>query len=181
MSVLEIRKPQSDDRSELEALITAHFSEGSTYDVTLGLEDPTFELRVAATDDQLVGVLAVSVLPDPRSVAEEMHFFNSTEHLPAADQYGLLETGYVREGYTGQGIGSRLLNRIHELGRELGVSVFLADCWYHGGSDSPEKLFDRHGYDTVHREPLNEPFSDCPKCTSECTCESALAVTQIEY
>jgi GNAT superfamily N-acetyltransferase len=176
MSSIEIRRPKPADRGELETLITEHFTEGSSYEVTLGFDDPTFELRVATTDEQILGVMAVNALPDIRAVGEEMYFFDSTEHLPTADRYGLLETSYVRDGFTGQGIGSQLLERIHEPARGLETDVLLADCWYHGGPDSPEKLMDRHGYDTVHREPLEEPFADCPKCAAECTCEQALAV-----
>lgn len=179
MSEIDIRKPNLSDRTELESLITEHFPTGNSYEVTLGLDDPTFELRVATAAEQLLGVMAVNVLNDTQAVAEEMHFFDSTEHFPTADQYGLLETGYVREGFTGQGIGSRLLERIHELANRLNVDVLLADCWYHGGSDSPEKLMDRHGYETVHREPLEEPFGNCPKCAAECACQKALAVRQI--
>jgi len=60
------------------------------------------------------------------------------------------------------------------------VDLFLADSWYHGGDDSPEKLFDRHGYETIHREPIDRPASECPKCETECTCEAALAVRRVE-
>ncbi|ERH06467.1 MAG: hypothetical protein J07HN4v3_02085 [Halonotius sp. J07HN4] len=176
MTAVDIREPKPSDRTELEALITEHFSAGSSYEVTLGLDDPTFELRVATTDEQLLGVMAVNALSDAQAVAEEMHFFDSTEHLPTANRYGLLETGYVRDGFTGQGIGSQLLKRIHELADKLDTDVLIADCWYHGGSDSPEKLMDSHGYDTVRREPLEEPFDACPKCIAECTCQKALAV-----
>ncbi|OYR44235.1 N-acetyltransferase, partial [Halorubrum sp. Ea8] len=100
--------------------------------------------------------------------------------IPAADRYGHLEMGYVRDGATGRGIGSRLLGRLHRIGAERGVDVLVADSWYHGGADSPEKLFDRHGYEAVHREPIDRPAAECPKCEVECTCEAALAVRRVE-
>ncbi|MFW6317553.1 MAG: GNAT family N-acetyltransferase [Halorubrum sp.] len=199
MDEIGIRDPRPDDADELESLITAHFSEGSSYGVDLGLDDPTYHVLVAADADvdagggddadvdaggdddrgSILGVMALREFEDPAAVAEEMYFFDDPGLIPAADRYGHLEMGYVRDGATGRGIGSRLLERLHEIGAERGVDLFLADSWYHGGADSPEKLFDRHGYETVHREPIDRSAAECPKCEVECTCEAAIAVRRV--
>ncbi|ACM58304.1 GNAT family N-acetyltransferase [Halorubrum lacusprofundi] len=193
MDEIAIRDPQPGDADELEALITAHFSEGSTYGVDLGPDDPTYHVLVAVEaegdgdadaepddDDLILGVMALREFEDSTAVADEMYFFDDPDLIPAAERYGHLEMGYVRDGATGRGIGSRLLERLHEIGVDAGVDLFLADSWYHGGDDSPEKLFDRHGYETIHREPIDRPASECPKCETECTCEAALAVRRVE-
>ncbi|WP_435097838.1 GNAT family N-acetyltransferase [Halorubrum sp. N11] len=184
MDEIAIRDPRPGDADELEALITEHFSEGSSYGVDLGLDDPTYHVLVAVGadggDGPILGVMALREFEDPAAVAEEMYFFDDPDLLPAAELYGHLEMGYVRDGATGRGIGSRLLERLHEIGAERGVDLYLADSWYHGGEDSPEKLFDRHGYETIHREPIERPASECPKCETECTCEAALAVRRVE-
>ncbi|MFO8114094.1 MAG: GNAT family N-acetyltransferase [Halorubrum sp.] len=200
MDEIAIRDPRPDDADELEALITAHFSEGSSYGVDLGLDDPTYHVLVAVTvdadvesdgvgsadtdaadggSDSILGVMALRELEDPAAVAEEMYFFDDPALVPEADRYGHLEMGYIREGATGRGIGSRLLERLHDIGARRGVDLFLADSWFHGGDDSPEKLFDRHGYETVHREPIERSAAECPKCEVECTCEGALAVRRV--
>jgi len=192
MDEIAIRDPRPGDADELEALITAHFSEGSSYGVDLGLDDPTYHVLVAVeadggdadagngSDGPILGVMALREFEEPGAVADEMYFFDDPELVPAAERYGHLEMGYVRDGATGRGIGSRLLDRLHEVGADAGVDLFLADSWYHGGDDSPERLFDRHGYETVHREPIDRPASECPKCETECTCEGALAVRRID-
>ncbi|MFC7187706.1 N-acetyltransferase [Halorubrum yunnanense] len=131
-------------------------------------------------DGPILGVMALREFEAPTAVAEEMYFFDDPDLLPAAELYGHLEMGYVRDGATGRGIGSRLLGRLHAIGAERGVDLFLADSWYHGGDDSPEGLFDKHGYETVHREPIDRPAAECPKCEGECTCEGALAVRRAE-
>lgn len=193
MDEIAIRDPRPGDADELEALITEHFSEGSSYGVDLGIGDPTYHVLVAVedaggagpdaggdVDDSILGVMALREFTDPGAVADEMYFFDDPNLIPAADRYGHLEMGYVRNGATGRGIGSRLLGRLHGIGAERGVDVLVADSWYHGGADSPEKLFDRHGYETVHREPIDRPAAECPKCEVECTCEAALAVRRVE-
>jgi len=196
MDEIAIRDPRPDDRDELEALITAHFSEGSSYGVDLGLDDPTYHVLIAAEtgadaggnrerdrgdtrDGRILGVMALREFADPDAVADEMYFFDDPGLVPAAERYGHLEMGYVRDGATGRGVGSRLLERLHGIGAQRGVDLFLADSWYHGGDDSPEKLFDGHGYETIHREPIDRPTSECPKCATECTCEGALAVRRV--
>jgi len=200
MDEIAIRDPRPADAEPLEALITSHFSEGSSYGVDLGIGDPTYHVLVAVEadtggdvngggveggsddreDEAILGVMALREFDDPADVAEEMYFFDDPDLLPAADLYGHLEMGYVRDGATGRGIGSRLLERLHEIGAARGVDLFLADSWYHGGDDSPEKLFGAHGYETVHREPIERPAAECPKCEGTCTCEGALAVRRVE-
>ncbi|MDZ5810682.1 N-acetyltransferase [Halorubrum sp. AD140] len=182
MDEIAIRDPRPEDAEPLEELITSHFSEGSTYGVDLGLDDPTYHVLVAVeagSDDAILGVMALREFADPAAVADEMYFFDDPDLLPAAERYGHLEMGYVRDGATGRGIGSRLLERLHGIGAARGVDLFVADSWYHGGDDSPEKLFDGHGYETVHREPLDRSAAECPKCADECTCEGALAVRRV--
>jgi GNAT superfamily N-acetyltransferase len=193
MDEFAIRDPRPDDAEELEALITAHFSEGSSYGVDLGLDDPTYHVLVAVEveadvdaadrdsgDGPILGVMALREFTDPGAVADQMYFFDDPALIPAAERYGHLEMGYVRDGATGRGIGSRLSERLHAVGAERGVDLFLADSWYHGGDDSPEKLFERHGYETVHREPIDRSASECQKCEVECPCEAALAVRRVE-
>ena len=190
MDEIALRDPRPGDAEPLEALITSHFSEGSSYGVDLGLDDPAYHVLVAveggataAEDsdegDSIVGVMALRELDRPAAVADEMYFFDDPDLLPPAGMYGHLEMGYVRDDATGRGIGSRLLDRLHAVGAERGVDLFLADSWYHGGEDSPEKLFDRHGYETVHRDPIERSAAECPKCEAECTCQGALAVRRV--
>ncbi|TKX68948.1 GNAT family N-acetyltransferase [Halorubrum sp. SP9] len=198
MTEFAIRDPRPGDAEPLEELITAHFSEGSTYGVDLGLDDPTYHVLVAVESgddanvaesgddrsegdrgDAVCGVMALREFADPAELADEMYFFDDRDLLPAADRYGHLEMGYVGEAATGRGIGSRLLERLHAVGAARGVDLFLADSWYHGGDDSPEKLFDAHGYETVHRDPIERSAEECPKCEGECVCEGALAVRRV--
>ena len=198
MDEIAIRDPRPDEAGTLEELITSHFSEGSSYGVDLGLDDPTYHVLVAVesgedagtgdgdaetdvtdADERILGVMALREFSDPTAVAEEMYFFDDPDLLPPADRYGHLEMGYVRPEATGRGIGSRLLARLHALGAERGVDLFVADSWFHGGADSPEKLFDGHGYETVHREPIERSAAECPKCEGECVCEAALAVRRV--
>ena len=211
MDEIAIRDPRPGDADTLEALITSHFSEGSSYGVDLGFDDPAYRVLVAveggeeAGDDEeedreqgggergddeervdeidrdgaILGVMALREFADPAAVADEMYFFDDPGLLPPAALYGHLEMGYVRPDATGRGIGSRLLERLHAIGGERGVDVFVADSWYHGGDDSPEKLFDAHGYETVHRDPIERSAAECPKCEGECVCEGALAVRRV--
>ncbi|RLM68185.1 N-acetyltransferase [Halorubrum sp. Atlit-8R] len=206
MDEIAIRDPRPDDAEALEALITSHFSEGSSYGVDLGLDDPTYHVLVAVEagaedageagaedagetgpgggregdeSGRILGVMALRELASPDAVADEMYFFDDPDLLPDAGLYGHLEMGYVRDDATGRGIGSRLLERLHAVGADRGVDLFLADSWYHGGDDSPEKLFDAHGYETVHREPIERSAAECPKCEGECVCEGALAVRRV--
>ena len=180
MESITFREPTAADVAEIEALVTAHFSEGSSYTVDPGVGDPDYHVRIAEDESGILGVMAVDVYDDPAAVAEEMYFFDDPDLLPAADRYGLLEMGYVRPDATGRGIGSRLLERVEAIGRDHGVDCLLADSWYHGGDDSPERLFDRHGYETTHREPFDRPVKECPKCVDTCVCAAGLAVKRVE-
>ena len=197
MTEFAIRDPRPGDAEQLEELITSHFSEGSSYGVDLGFDSPTYRVLVAVEaeadadgapgsdggegdrGDAILGVMALREFDDPTDMAEEMYFFDDPDLLPAAELYGHLEMGYVRPDATGRGVGSRLLERLHTVGVERGVDLFVADSWYHGGDDSPEKLFDRHGYETVHRDPIERSAAECPKCEGECVCEGALTVRRV--
>ena len=194
MDEIAIREPRPGDAEPLEALITSHFSEGSSYGVDLGLDDQTYHVLVAVEggterrgdggsdadgDGAILGVMALREFGDRAATADEMYFFDDPALLPDAERYGHLEMGYVRPDATGRGIGSRLLERLHAIGADRGVDLFLADSWYHGGDDSPEKLFCAHGYETVHRDPIERSADECPKCDGECVCAGALAVRRV--
>lgn len=177
MQTIGIREPRPDDRAELESLINDHFSENASYEVSLGLQSSQYHVRVAESRDKtLLGVLGIEVFSDPASVIDSMYFFDRPDILPSAEYYGHLQMGYVRADATGNGVGSQLLDRIHSIGLEHNVELFAADAWYHGGPDSPEGLFQKHDYDVIHRDPIERPAADCPKCTTTCTCEAALPV-----
>ena len=179
MKSITVREPTEADVADMEALITAHFSEEGSYTVDPGLGDSTYHVRVAEDERSILGVMAVNMFDDPGAVADEMYFFDDPELLPAADRYGLLEMGYVRPDATGQGIGSRLLEQVESIGVEQGADCLLSDSWYHGGPDSPERLFDGHGYETVHRDTFDRPVEECPKCKDNCVCAAGLAVRNI--
>ncbi|ERH09778.1 MAG: acetyltransferase (GNAT) family [halophilic archaeon J07HX64] len=180
MKSITFREPTEADIAELEALITAHFSEGSSYTVDLGVGDPTYYARIAETEGSILGVMAINLFDDPGAVADEMYFFDDPDILPATDRYGLVEMGYVRPDATGQGIGSRLLERVEAIGIKHGADCLLSDSWYHGGPDSPKHLFHGHGYETVHRDPFDRPASECPKCEDDCVCAAGLVVRHVE-
>lgn len=180
MESITVREPTEADVAEIEALITAHFSEGSSYTVDPGVGDPTYHVRVAESGDSILGVMAIDMFDSPGAVAEDMYFFDDPALLPAADWYGLLEMGYVRQDATGQGVGSRLLDRVESIGVDHGVDCLLSDSWFHGGPDSPERFFGRHGYKTVHRDPFDRPAEECPKCNGDCVCAAGLVVRQVE-
>ena len=173
MESLTIRQPRPSDEGPIAELITAHFTPGSSYDVRLGLGDPSYHVRVATVDGAVVGTMALNLLSAPGAVADATYFFEDPGIVPGAERYGLLEMGYVREGFTGRGIGRRLLGAIETVGVEHGVELFLADAWYHGGADSPRRLLESGGYEIRHCEPV--AWDDqCPKCDGECVCEGVL-------
>lgn len=179
MESITFREATEADVTEMEALITAHFSEGSSYTVDPGVGNSTYHVRIAEDKGSVLGVMAVNMFDDPASVADEMYFFDDPDLLPAADRYGLAEMGYVRPDATGRGIGSRLLKQIESIGIEHGVDCFLSDSWYHGGPDSPEHLFCGHGYETVYRDPFDRSAEECPKCKNDCVCAAALVVRHV--
>lgn len=178
MEGLTIRPARPADVDELESMITAHFGPDADYTVAVGADEPDRVVRVAVDETgTLVGVMGLTILDDVEAVGEEMYLIETTDPVPPADRYGLLEMGYTREGYAGQGIGSRLLERLHRVGRERDVDRFLADAWFHGGSDSPEPFFERHGYSVAHRRSMvGHADGECPKCGATCVCEAALVV-----
>ncbi|PSP17711.1 N-acetyltransferase [Halobacteriales archaeon QH_10_67_13] len=181
MESITIRPPRLEDAEPLEAMITDHFGEDGSYTVELGIDDPDLHVLVAETDAELVGVMALEVHDDRAGVEEEMYLIDSLDPVAPADRYGLLEMGYVREAYTGRGIGSRLIERLEEVGCERGVTVLVADSWFHGGPDSPEQLFVAHGYEVPHRHSIaDETDGPCSKCAGECTCEAALAAKRLD-
>lgn len=179
MESITFREPTEADIPEMEALITAHFSEGSSYTVDPGVGDPTSHVRIAENEQSILGVMAVNMFDDPAAVADEMYFFNDPGLLPAADRYGLLEMGYVRPDATGRGIGSHLLELVESIGAEHGADCLLSDSWYHGGPDSPEHLFHGRGYETVHRDPFDRPAEECPKCEDNCVCAAGLVARHL--
>lgn len=171
-----LRRPERAERDEIESLITAHFDDRSDYDVTLGREDDEF-VRVAERDGRIVGVMAVHTTETRAALADEMYFFDDADPVPSAGCYGLVHMGYVRESETGRGIGGRLLSELHAVGRRQGVDVFVADAWFHGGPDSPERLLLSRGYEAVRRQSIvGHADGDCPKCGADCVCEAALLV-----
>lgn len=175
MESVTIRPPNPDDVGPLEAMITAHFGAEGSYTVELGLDDPDLHVLVADAGTKLVGVMGLGIYDDRREVEAEMYLIDSLEEVRPADRYGLLQMGYIRDGCTGRGIGSRLLERLERIGREQGVTLFVTDAWFHGGPDTPERLFDAHGYDVPHRHSIADRSEDpCPKCTVSCRCEAAL-------
>jgi len=179
MESITFREATEADVAELEALITAHFSQGSSYTVDPGVGDPTYTVRVAEDDHSILGVMAINVLDDPGAVVDEMYFFDDPDLLPAADRYGLLEMGYVRPDATGRGIGSRLLEQVESIGIEHGADCLLLDSWYYGGPDSPQHLFHRHGYETVYRDLFDHPAEECPKCKDDCVCAAGLVAWHV--
>lgn len=174
------RDPVAQDKEVLEELITEHFIEGSNYDVELGLNDPSTVLRIAEKDGIVVGVMGITTYSERGDIEEAMFHFQSIEPASEYDTYGYLHTGYVRDGYTGQGIGSELFEQLREVGLERGADVFVSDSWFHGGEDSPEKLFEKYDFDVVRTQDISDHAgdNDCSKCGDDCVCEATLVVRQ---
>ena len=63
-----------------------------------------------------------------------------------------------------------------EIGESNGVELFVADAWFHGAPDSPARLLDEHGYETVRTRSIADREEPCPKCEGRCVCEAALVV-----
>ncbi|MBB6646452.1 GNAT family N-acetyltransferase [Halobellus ruber] len=179
--MVTVRPLRESDRETVAGIVAAHFAEGWSYD--LPADDPasgTF-VRVAERDGAVVGVMALSVSGDRAAVRDAMHLFDTVEPLPEASRYGLVHAGYVAPAHTGEGIGSRLLEALHAIGVEEGVTAFVADAWVHGGPDSPKRLLAAHGYDVVStRSIAGHTDGPCPKCGTPCVCEAALAVRRAD-
>lgn len=171
-------RPLTDaDRGDVLALITAHFAEEWSYEVPENDERGGSYVRVAEREGEPVGIMALTTYDSRERVREAMHLVDTAEGVPSASTYGLVHAGYVAPAHTGTGIGSRLLERLHEIGDTNGVEVFVADAWFHGGPDSPDGLLTTHGYDVVYTESIaGHADGPCPKCGTPCTCEAALTV-----
>ncbi len=177
--MLTIRPPTAADREPVESIITAHFADGWSYDVPTNDErDGTF-VRVATRGGDPLGVMALSTYTAPARLREAMHLVDTLEPVPTTARYGHVHAGYVAPTHTGEGIGSRLLEHVHAIGErdDVGVDVFVADAWFHGGVDSPARLLQTHGYEVVHTHSIaGHADGPCPKCGQPCVCEAALVV-----
>jgi GNAT superfamily N-acetyltransferase len=177
--MLTIRPLTAADRKPIESIITAHFTDGGSYDVpTNDEQDGTF-VRVAERNGALLGVMALSTYTTPTQLREAMYLVDTLDPVPDVARYGHIHAGYVAPAHTGEGIGSRLLERVHAIGQrdDVGVDVFVADAWFHGGADSPARLLRTHDYEVVHTHLIaGHAGGSCPKCGESCVCEAALAV-----
>lgn len=174
-------RPLTDaDTEPVAEFITAHFSGERSYDVPVNDEAAGTFVRIAEDDDEPVGVMALSTYDSRTDLRDAMHLVDTVEPVPTATQYGLIHAGYVAPERTGNGIGSRLLRELHDIGEASGVEVFAADAWFHGGPDSPAHLLRSHGYDVVHTHSIaGHADGDCLKCSGECVCEAALTVRTV--
>ena len=174
-----IRPLRPTDREAVAAIIGAHLADEWSYDVPRHDEEGT-AVRVAERDGSPVGVMALSTYAEAAAVGDAMHLFETADPIPAASRYGLVHAGYVAPEHTGEGIGSRLLDRLHTVGEDAGVSTFVADAWFHGGPDSPARLLSSHGYTVVRtRSIAGHADGSCPKCGTPCVCEAGLAVRSV--
>ncbi|GGJ00959.1 hypothetical protein GCM10008995_08530 [Halobellus salinus] len=180
-----VRPLQESDREAVAGIIAAHLAEGWSYDVPTG--DPTSGtfVRVAEAEREgdVVGVMALSLYEERAAVRDAMHLFDGADPLsiPDTPRYGLIHAGYVAPDHTGAGVGSRLLEQLHEIGLAEGVAAFVADAWFHGGPDSPARLLAAHGYDIVStRSIAGHTDGPCPKCGTPCVCTAALAVRSVD-
>ena len=174
-----IRQPRAGDREAIAAIIAAHLADEWSYDVPRNDEEKTF-VRVAVRDSNPVGVMALSTYAEAAAVGDAMHLFETADPVPETSRYGLVHAGYVAPEHTGEGIGSRLLDRLHTVGEDAGVSTFVADAWFHGGPDSPARLLSSHGYTIVRtRSIAGHTDGSCPKCGARCVCEAALAIRSV--
>jgi len=178
--MVTVRPLRPADREAVGAIIAAHLADGWSYELPRDDADTGTFVRVAEHDGSVVGVMALSTYADAADVRDAMHLFDTADRLPATPRYGLVHAGYVATDHTGAGVGSRLLERLHAIGAERGVTAFVADAWFHGGPDSPAGLLAGHGYDIVTTRPI-EGHTDgpCPKCGADCVCEAALAVRRV--
>lgn len=175
-----IRPLREADRAAVAGIVATHLADEWSYEIPG--DDPsngTF-VRVAERGAEIVGVMALSTYADPAAVRDAMHLIETADPIPEASRYGFVHAGYVAPEHTGEGVGSRLLERLHDLGDDAGVTAFVADAWFHGGPDSPARLLAAHGYDVVYsRSIAGHTDGPCPKCGSRCVCEAALAVRRV--
>ena len=176
--MMRLRPLMAADRQSVRDLITAHFSDNGSYTVTVNDESNGVYARVVEADGSIRGVMALTRYDTKAELGEAMHLVDTVAQIPTASIYGLIHMGYVASDHTGEGIGSRLLDRLHAIGAREGVDVFVSDAWFHGGTDTPEHLLRNHGYEVAFKRPLSGGHAedDCPKCTGECVCEAALTV-----
>lgn len=172
-----IRPLRQADRSQVERLITTHFSDSDSYTVVVNDEDSGQYVRVAESGGDIVGVMALTVYSGQHEVAQAMHLIDTVDPVPAVETYGLVHMGYISAERTGEGIGSMLLDRLHDLGEHHGIDAFVSDAWFHGGADTPKHLLTSHGYDILFTKSIaGYADTECTKCPGECVCEAALAV-----
>jgi len=174
-----VRPLVDDDRDAVASLITAHFADGRSYEVPVDDESAGTAVRVAERGGTPVGVMALSTYASRAKLRDAMHLFETVDPVPEVATYGLVHAGYVHPDHTGSGIGSRLLNAIHRIGESNGVGLFVADAWFHGGPDSPARLLEKRGYETVLTRSIADRDGPCPKCGDRCVCEAALVVCAV--
>ena len=179
--MLTVRPLTPADRESVESIITAHLAGEGSYDVPIDDDQSGTYARVAERDSDPVGVMALSTYTAPERLREAMHLVDTTELVPEATRYGHVHAGYVAPRHTGEGIGTRLLECVHDIGEQSAdVDVFVADAWFHGGSDSPARLLRAHDYEVRHTHSIaGHADGACPKCGQSCVCEAALAVRSV--
>ena len=180
---MPVIRPLSNNQNEMNAvasLITSHFADGWSYDVPVNDESAGTFVRVAEQNDDLVGVMALTIYASRERLRDAMHLIDTVEPIPHESQYGFIHAGYVDPERTGEGIGSSLIELLHEIGESQGLNTFIADAWFHGGSDSPARLLTTHGYDVAHTHSIaGHTEGPCPKCGSTCVCEAALTIRSV--
>ena len=175
-----IRPLREADREAVAGIIATHLADEWSYEVPRNDEDGGTFVRVAERGQEVVGVMALSTYAESAALRDAMHLIGTADPIPEASRYGLVHAGYVAPDHTGAGVGSRLLERLHDVGGDNGVTAFVADAWFHGGPDSPARLLAAHGYDVVYtRSIAGHTDGPCPKCGSRCACEAALAVRSV--
>ena len=129
--MVTVRPMRESDREATAAVVATHLADEWSYD--LPRDDPTGGtfVRVAERAGEVVGVMALSTYADSAAVRDAMHLFDAADPLPVPDtpRYGLVHAGYVAPDHTGEGVGSRLLERLHDVGDDNGVTAFVADAW----------------------------------------------------